>query len=172
MVDSTVDQGLLELINKNPVLKYQSNNINIFDFVFQGDLNSVEDLLNRNEKKYSCISEIRGYHGESLLTHAVIFPYNWIMVEFLINKGADIHFVDNKGFTILMYATLSIHKSFSADFCEGLDTLKYLIELGADYSAVDFKGRTFIDHLPLHKREEMQNYIDENCCMNLKPAKK
>jgi ankyrin repeat protein len=163
--------GRLEPENERRDLKYLSNNIDIFNFAFHGDVESVERLL--DEKQESCLSEIKGYFGESLLTHAVGFSYNWRMVEFLIKRGADLHFVDDEGFTILMYSTLSIGKNKGLlSFENDSGTVKNLIKLGADFNAIDFKGRTFIDFLPSHKKEEMQEYINENYAVNLKPAKR
>jgi ankyrin repeat protein len=164
----------------NPLLKerrqdydgviFSSNNIEIFRLSYKREIENIKALLNAHPQ--GTIIETRGYYGETPVMHAATSPEAIDVIAFLIKEGeADINKVDTSGATILMYATVNVRCHPYYDFPESLDVLKYLIDNGADYTAVDFKGRTFIDYLPSHKREEMVKYIDEVISLNLKPAK-
>lgn len=106
----------------------------LFEACKSGDLETVQALLEREE-----LLEIRHSKGWTPLIVAVHSGHDCI-VEYLLDKGANVNADNGRGTTVFMYAKSVAAKS--GDF----RTMERLVSAGAQLNARDRFGKTALDY--------------------------
>lgn len=99
---------------------------------FSQNLTMTLGVNDRNSKGWSPII-VAAYHGRRDL------------VEFLLEKGADINDRNYRGTTVLMYAKDYALKNNDYSF------FKFLVEQGADFSLEDWSGKSLPDYISIEQ---------------------
>lgn len=105
-----------------------------------GDFSSCTAAQAERLLKGLCGVNDRNEHGWSPIIIAT-YHGNYEVVEFLLEKGADVNDVNNNGTSVLMYAK---------DFCIKANDkylFDYLVARGADVRHKDFSGKRLADYL-------------------------
>ena len=111
------------------------------------------DMFGRNKKKQVEILKILVSHGASvnisdcrsvtpLLKSVSTRDPSKEIVSYLLKVGADVHYRDMKGQTVLMYAVMSYTDK---------DIISLLLKAGADPTLTDVQGYTVLHHAVLRK---------------------
>lgn len=138
------DEKIVELLLDNGADTSTTNN----------DGNTAMDLVNKNNKRLLKLFKNRGLKNENEISDEVflinaIKNHNTHTIEILLNKGVDINYIDDRGFSALMYAAK-----------DGIiDTIEYLIDNGADVSLANKKGQKAIDIAKEFHQYEAVNYL-------------
>ncbi|CAH1154571.1 unnamed protein product [Phaedon cochleariae] len=133
---------------------------NISILVREGRKNIVKLILEKSQNNESVLhNHDRLFEGKTLLGKALEFQE---IIEFLLDKGADVNGRDKHGRTILHYAA------------EGrkIELVKYLVSRGATIHVVDRKGYTPF-HLSVHvnSSEMLSFFIENGADVNTKAGK-
>lgn len=92
--------------------------------------------------------------GWSLLSVSA-FNHSIQCIEILLDRGADINIVNNKGTSILMYAKTKVFEN------RNFDLLDYLLIRGANPFLKDFFGKTIFDYVNEKDDFEMKEYFNK-----------
>lgn len=117
--------------------------IKMYKDVLKNLLDAIGNYDNLEAKRLcACqkIIESKDSHGWSPLTVAV-YCNNFVMVEYLVDRGADINVLNNNGTTLLMYSKDAGIKT--GDW----SIMKYLIQRGLDVTQADYNDKRLIDYI-------------------------
>jgi ankyrin repeat protein len=109
----------------------------------KSELNNIEDINYRQPET-----------GWSLLSVST-FNHSLQCIEILLDSGADINIVNNKGTSILMYAKTKVFQN------RNFFLLDYLIKRGANPFVKDFFGKTIFDYVNEKDDFEMKEYFNK-----------
>lgn len=99
--------------------------------------------------------EYKDEKGRTLLACSA-YNHSYEVVYFLIEKGADINEVNNKGTTVFMYAKTKVFENRNFGF------LEYLVSKGADFKKKDIFGKTVFDYVVEKGDIEMIDFFIKN----------
>ncbi|MCA9487373.1 MAG: ankyrin repeat domain-containing protein [Nanoarchaeota archaeon] len=152
------------------------------DASIEGNLNLVKSLVMQG---VSVDSECSGDGGGLKPLHLASLYDNWEIVEYLLEKGANIETTNKNGFTPLLWAvdqnslnTVKILVENGADieakreddykgrnslitavYLDYFEIVKYLVESGANVNAVDNEGKTALDYAIEEENQEVIDYL-------------
>jgi methionyl-tRNA formyltransferase len=113
-----------------------------------GDLNSIINYFDDGLG-----IENQNDNGWTMLVVAS-FNQQLDIVEWLIDKGANVNHISKKGTTVFMYAKTKVLQTGN------YDVLNRLIEAGVDLNIRDFKKNwTVLQYVEELKHEEMETYL-------------
>ncbi len=136
---------------------------------FDGALpNKALDICSTRTKRLQTwlpVLQVAEYpHKFSEVTDLTVASYFGLvlLVQLLLNKGADLSIADENGFTALHWAVMQGHKSMT----------QLLLDRGADVSVADAKGQTALHMAVLHDNENaVRLLLDRGADLSVADAK-
>lgn len=120
-------------------IRLLSNFYSCFTAIEIGDQNLFNDSYRQVFKEW------KNDAGRTLLAEAA-YHHRYKIAELLINDGADVNSINDKGTTVLMYSKTKV--LLEGNSREKLDFIQYLISKGANPLLVDCFGKNIISYIP------------------------